>query len=96
MTRANRDLVRHAADKVSRALRDVCDLEFDPSAKSQIAMMAAGVCIGAAAGYLRGAVERAGGKCSEGEAFLQVLDLLKTISTEGADAAMAKMAENSR
>ncbi len=48
----NLDLPKHAEQKVKRALEDVYQLTDDTGEKMRIAVLASGVCIGQACGFL--------------------------------------------
>lgn len=48
----NLDLPKHAEDKVKRALEDVYQLTDDSGEKIRIAILASGICIGQACGFL--------------------------------------------
>jgi hypothetical protein len=73
----NLDLPRHAAAKVKRALDDVLQLTNDPAEMIQIAVMAASIPIGAASGFLRGKMARAGVEITETAAIIELLEVLK-------------------
>jgi hypothetical protein len=91
------DLAHHAADKVKLALSLVTELIDDPVAKSQIAIMASSVCIGAAAGYLDFAVfQRDGVRLGKDKASIAVLNLLKLNVTDGADAVVRSLRETAQ
>lgn len=56
----DRDLSKHAADKVTRALGDVYQLADSPEAMMSIALMSAAACLGQAIGFMRGLMEQDG------------------------------------
>lgn len=88
-TNFNLDLPHHAANKVKRALDDVLQLVDDPGEKLRIALMAASVPIGAASGFLAGMCAKAGKSVGETAAIVEILEMLKTNATKGADAVFA-------
>lgn len=90
-TRFNSDLPNHAADKVKRAMDDVLQLTEDTGEMFRIALMAASVPIGAAAGILSARSAQGGHKMSETDATVQILDFLKVSHTEGPAAAFRKL-----
>ncbi|QOG20436.1 hypothetical protein [Bradyrhizobium sp. SEMIA] len=87
----NNDLPQHAANKVRRALDDVHQLTDDPSEMMRISILAAGVCIGQAAGFMRGMIER-DGKDAKTEVIVdEILKLVRTTAVKGADAAWREL-----
>lgn len=85
------DLERHAADKVKRALDDVYQLTDDPNEMIRIALLASSVCIGGCAGFIAGLADVNGTPISEQDAKLQVIELLRRIMTDGAEAVHAAL-----
>lgn len=82
------DLAKHAADKISQILADVCGLEVDSAAKARICLMASSVCIGKAGAYLSHSASMRGEALSQSDAHLGVLKLLENIERNGVDATL--------
>lgn len=82
----NLDLSNHAADKVKRALDDVLQLTDDPGERLMIAVMAASVPIGAAAGILAAQSAAHGVVTTKATAASRILDLLKIGAFDGPQA----------
>lgn len=87
----NLDIPKHAAAKVKRALDDAHQIASDPGEMLRISMLGAGVCIGQACGILHGMMERDGAMVTERQIKEQILDILRTTTLEGADAAWQKL-----
>lgn len=91
MTDLGADLRKHAANKVSRTLMDVYQMTDDPDELMSIALMAASLCIGQAAGFLSAKAEISGAGVSAKDAAIQIMELLKLNFTDGPDAVLAKL-----
>lgn len=89
----NTDLPRHAADKVTRALKDVLQLSDDPGEHLRICLLASGVCIGGAGKALARSAQNDGEQVSEIDAKLEIVRLLEVMVSKGADAAMKYLEE---
>ncbi|MBR0687327.1 hypothetical protein JQ594_15455 [Bradyrhizobium manausense] len=87
----NIDLPRHAADKVTRALKDVLQLTDDPGEQLRICLLASGVCIGGAGQALTRHAKLDGEQISELDAKLEIVKLLEVLVSKGAEAAMKYM-----
>lgn len=85
-----KDLAGHAADKVSEALKSVQQLEDDPTARFQIALMAAVTCIGNAAGNLIAGAGEEPTESAMTSTIVKVLDLLRLNTEQGPDAVAAR------
>ena len=77
------DLERLGADRVKAALDSVYQLTDDPGTLLRIALFAASVPIGGAAGFVAGIAEKAGKSVPYKEAHNQILDLLKVLASDG-------------
>lgn len=93
MSKNNFDLPKHAADKVERALKDVLQLTDDPGEMLRIYVLAAGVCLGGAGGTLAAMLRQDGHAVSQKEANAYVLDLVRKVVTDGAEAAWKSLQE---
>lgn len=87
----NIDLPKHAGDRVKRALDDVHQIAADPGEMLRISLMGAGICIGQACGILHGMMVRDGVKATEQQVKEQVIELLRVMTIEGADATWKKL-----
>ena len=86
-----KDLSKFAADKATETIYAIMELVDDPLVKAQIALMAASACIGTASGCLAAAAKKKGFTLSQKEAELQVLEIMRVLSAQGVDAAVAAM-----
>jgi hypothetical protein len=93
MSKSNFDLPKHASDKVERALKDVVQLTDDPGEILRIYVLASGICIGGAGGTLAAMLKRDGHPPEEKATQLLILDLLRKVVTDGAEAAWQSLAE---
>ncbi|WP_156948873.1 hypothetical protein [Bradyrhizobium sp. WSM1417] len=84
----NIDLPRHAAEKVTRALKDVLQLTKDPGDHLRICLLASGVCIGGAGQAFAQMAKNDGEQLSEVDAKLEIVKLLEVLVSKGADAAI--------
>lgn len=84
----NIDLPRHAADKVTRALKDVLQLTTDPGEHLRICLLASGICIGGAGQAFAQLARNDGEQLSEVDAKLEIVKLMEVLVSKGADAAM--------
>lgn len=84
----NIDLPRHAADKVTRALKDVLQLTDDPGEHLRICLLASGVCVGGAGQALAQIAKRDDKSISELDAKLEIVKLLSILVSKGADATL--------
>jgi hypothetical protein len=87
----NIDLPRHAADKVTRAVKDVLQLTDDPGEHLRICLLASGVCISGAGEALAHMSKNDGEQISVVAAKLEIVKLLEVLVSKGADAAMKYM-----
>lgn len=92
----NNDLPRHGADKVRRALDDVHELTSDPGEMLRISLLAAGVCIGQAAGFMSGMMKRDGDKFTNEQVIDEILKLVRITAVKGADAAWSSLSSDQR
>jgi hypothetical protein len=90
----NNDLPKHAAQKVKRALDDVHQLTSDPGEMLRISLLASGVCIGQAVGFMRGMMERDGHKTTNEEVVDEILKLVRITAVKGADAAWSSLSSH--
>ena len=87
----NRDLPKHAGDKVQRALDDVLQLTGDAGERLRIALFASGICIGHAAGTLHAMMLNEGHAIGEREVKVQIIELLRVLMLDGADKAWQQL-----
>lgn len=87
----NNDIPRHAAAKVKRALDDAHQIASDPGEMFRIALMGAGICIGQAVGISHGMMQLEGATVTEREVKEHVMELLRIMTLEGADAVWQKL-----
>jgi Na+-transporting NADH:ubiquinone oxidoreductase subunit NqrF len=87
----NIDIPKHAANRVKLALDDAHQIAADSGEMLRISLLGAGVCIGQACGILHGIMTREGCNVTERQAKERILDILRTMTLDGAEATLRKL-----